>query len=65
MADNNSTEWLTVEQVAHRFSVSSATIWRWVRERRFPDPIRIGPRSTRWRRADIEDVEARLAGTAA
>jgi predicted DNA-binding transcriptional regulator AlpA len=34
--------------------VSSATIWRWVRENRFPKPIRLGPGVTGWYINDIE-----------
>lgn len=35
--------------------VSSATIWRWVRENRFPKPIRLGPGVTAWYISDIEE----------
>ena len=28
--------------------VSKATIWRWVREGRFPKPFKLGPRTTVW-----------------
>ena len=65
MSYANGNEWLTVEQVAQRFAVSAATIWRWTRESKFPRPIKVGGRSTRWRRADIEQHEQALTESAA
>lgn len=38
--------------------VSSATLWRWVREERFPPPIRLGPGVTGWY---VSDVDAFIA----
>ncbi|MCC6144814.1 MAG: AlpA family phage regulatory protein [Candidatus Hydrogenedentes bacterium] len=51
---------LTVEQVASRFGVSTDTIWRWKRNGAFPKAVRVGPGTTRWRLADIEEHERRL-----
>lgn len=28
--------------------VSAATLWRWVKAGRFPQPVKIGPRVTAW-----------------
>ena len=39
----------TVTTIAERLSVHPKTIWRWVREGRFPQPIYIAPRLPRWR----------------
>ena len=61
MATEHGPEWLSVEQIAFRFSVSAATVWRWTRDGRFPKPIKVGGRSTRWRRADVEEHENKLA----
>jgi len=33
--------------------VSNSTIWAWVKEGRFPAPVKIGPRTTAW---DVRDV---------
>ena len=33
--------------------VSHATLWRWVREGRFPKPIKLSDRSTVWRSTDV------------
>jgi len=38
---------LNVKQVAERVGVSERAIWKWVRTRQFPQPIRIS-RSVRW-----------------
>ena len=45
--------YLTVNQVAERFGVSTDTIWRWKRNGDFPRPVRVGPNCTRWRLSDI------------
>jgi predicted DNA-binding transcriptional regulator AlpA len=37
--------------------VSQATLWRWVREGRFPRPFKLGERVTVW---DAQEVEAYL-----
>jgi predicted DNA-binding transcriptional regulator AlpA len=34
--------------------VSRATIWRWVRKNKFPQPIRLSSATCVWRLADIE-----------
>jgi prophage regulatory protein len=34
--------------------VSKATIWRWVKEGRFPRPKHLGPRVTAWLAADVD-----------
>lgn len=52
--------YLTVEQVAGRFGVSTDTIWRWKRNGSFPRAVRIGPGTTRWRLVDIEEHERSL-----
>ena len=41
-----------------KLPVSPATIWRWVREGRFPKPFKIGPATTVW---DADQVDAFLA----
>jgi excisionase family DNA binding protein len=51
---------LTVNQVASKLNVSSATIWRWVRQGAFPAPVKLSRGTTRWRSSDIADFEATL-----
>jgi len=43
--------------------VSPATIWRWVRDGKFPQPFKIGVRTTVWNYDDIEAYIARQAST--
>jgi prophage regulatory protein len=43
--------------------VSPATIWRWVRDGKFPKPFNIGTRTTVWDYNEIETYIARQAGT--
>ncbi len=48
--------WLTVKQLANRYGAHEATIWRWVREGRYPSPIKLG-NLTRWSVSDVESWE--------
>lgn len=41
-----------------KLPVSQATIWRWVKEGRFPKPFKLGERITVW---NLEDIEIFLA----
>ncbi len=50
--------YLSVEQVAARYNVSKDAIWRWRREGNFPKPIKLGPKTSRWRLNDLEVYEA-------
>lgn len=43
--------------------VSPATIWRWVRDGKFPKPFKIGPCVTAWDMADVENFIAERSGT--
>lgn len=47
-------------QVLALFPIGRSTWWRGVKEGRFPAPVKLGPRTTAWRRADIDDLLARL-----
>ncbi|MDP3959061.1 MAG: AlpA family phage regulatory protein [Pseudorhodobacter sp.] len=51
---------LSVNQVAERYHVSSDSIWRWKRSGDFPTPVRIGPNCTRWRLVDLIEHESQL-----
>lgn len=54
---HNEAPFLKNIEVAKRYGVSRPTIWRWVKEDRFPKAIKFGPASTRWRIADLEAWE--------
>jgi predicted DNA-binding transcriptional regulator AlpA len=51
-------ELATTATKAGRLPVSAATIWRWVREGKFPKPIKLGASVTVW---DIEEVDQFVA----
>ena len=42
-----------------RVPVSASTWWSGVRSGRFPQPIKLGPRTTVWRESDIEAMGVR------
>lgn len=45
--------------------VSPATIWRWVREGKFPKPFKLGEAVTVWDAAEVEAFIAQRAGGSA
>ena len=49
--------YLNVQQVATRYTVSIATIWRWTRVTDFPDPVKLGENCTRWKLAELIEWE--------
>jgi len=52
--------WLSDLQLAQRYGVSRVTIWRWAKEGRIPSPRKIGPNTTRWSRAELDALDARM-----
>ena len=40
-------------EVCELLGISKSTLWRWVAVKRFPAPVRIGPRAVRWRQSEI------------
>ncbi len=47
------TGFFRINQVLEFFPVSRSTWWAGVREGRYPAPVKLGPRTTAWRVADI------------
>ena len=45
------------------FGVSGSTIWRWIRQDKFPKPIRLGPNSVAWRVSELRDHLAKLSAS--
>lgn len=58
---NEAHPYLTEKEVAVHFNVSPDSIRRWIRQGKFPKPLRIGTGTSRWRRKDIEAYEATLS----
>jgi len=51
--------YFTDKQVAARYGVGKATIWRWAASRKsFPKPVKLGPGVTRWRLSELLVFEA-------
>jgi prophage regulatory protein len=48
------TRYVTDLQLAERYGVHRATIWRWSQTGHFPKPIQITPGTTRWKLEDVE-----------
>lgn len=58
--------YLTDRQIAARFAVNRATVWRWLKvDQDFPRPISLSAGCTRWKLTDIEEWEHRKANAAA
>ena len=51
---------LTDLDIAARYSVSRATIWRWTSCGRLPRPVHLGPATTRWVLEDLLQYEQQL-----
>jgi len=41
-----------------RYPVGPATIWRWVKAGKFPQPVRLGPQTTAWLVEDLDRWDA-------
>jgi predicted DNA-binding transcriptional regulator AlpA len=51
---------LSDKDLAARYGVTRATIWRWRAEGTLPEPVRVSSNTTRWRKADIEEHDKQL-----
>ena len=45
---------LRIKEVLARLSISRSSFLEWCRTGRFPQPIKIGPRTTVWKAEDID-----------
>lgn len=53
---------LRLPEVLKRFPVSRSTWWAGVKSGKFPQSVKIGPRTTAWRRSDIDSLIQRMIG---
>ncbi len=44
---------LRIAQVAKKTGLGKSTVWLWVKENKFPKPIKLSPRVTVWVESDI------------
>lgn len=54
-------QYLTVKEVCQRLSIGKSTVWAWSTENRFPKPVRLSSRCTRWRLSEIVVWERDMA----
>lgn len=47
-------KFMRIKEVVKVVSVSKSTIWLWVKEKKFPEPIKLSPRCTVWRSEAVE-----------
>lgn len=57
-------EFFNVREVADMLGMGVSTVWRRVQQKTFPQPLKTGPGSTRWRRVDLEEWVSDPAGWA-
>jgi prophage regulatory protein len=56
-----SKRFLRLPQVLEVFPVSKSTLWKMIREGRFPRPVKLSARTSAWLQADIDALCDRLA----
>lgn len=52
--------YLTLAQITQRFGISHTTVYRWIRDRNFPQRIQLGANTIRWRKSEVDAWEADL-----
>ena len=52
--NNREQAFLDIHGVARRYGVKRATVWAWMQQGRFPQPLRLTPGCSRW---SIEDLK--------
>ncbi|MFK0572915.1 helix-turn-helix transcriptional regulator [Endozoicomonas sp.] len=48
---------LSRSEVLDRYGIGNTTLYRWLSDGRFVEPIRFGPRCIRWKLQDLEAWE--------
>ena len=51
---------IRIKEVMEKTGVARSTIWLWVKEEKFPKPIKISPRVTVWKSSDIQQWQEEL-----
>lgn len=46
---------LTIKEVCDALSIKKSSVWSWVKNGTFPEPIIIGEKNTRWIESEIQD----------
>ncbi len=53
---------LRLPQVLEIFPISRSSWWKGCKEGRYPQPLKLGPRTTVWRKSDIEKLAEKISG---
>ena len=61
-SENRSESFLRLPQVLAIIPISKSAWWQGCKDGRYPQPIKLGPRTTVWRSADIFTLVRRLSG---
>ncbi|NBX85927.1 MAG: AlpA family phage regulatory protein [Proteobacteria bacterium] len=62
---NDTVKYLRIWQVLELFPVGKSTWWAGVKAGRFPQPVKLGPRTTAWRADDIHAFLLKFTGSVA
>ncbi len=54
---------LRLREVTERTGLAKSTIYRNIKAKTFPEPVKVGVASSRWRESDLRDWIARLQPT--
>ena len=58
---NSSRKLIRADEVRRRCgNPSRVTIWRWIRDGRFPQPVKLGENSIAWFEDEVDDHQANL-----
>lgn len=47
-------QYISVKEVTKKLKIGTSTVWLWVKQGRFPKPVKIANSCTRWLNSDIE-----------
>ena len=53
-SDYDELQFYRVRRLTEKLDTSKATIWSWVKQNKFPSPIKLGKGVTVWRKSDID-----------
>ena len=59
-----STGFLRLPQILHIIPISESAWWAGCKTGRFPQPVKLGPRTTAWKAEDIAALVKQLGGEA-
>lgn len=58
----NGESFLRLYQVLEIIPISRSGWWKGCKEGKYPKPIKLGPRTTVWKKSEIQELVAKIAG---